>query len=98
MSVATESIKKESSWNGGGKRPNKDNGDQGPYRPPIKAKRAGTKAYYALYVNGEHIRVHYLRDDGADWPGELRPGYAVAWVEEKTRNVHFFLFRLGTIR
>lgn len=97
MSTATKDIKKESSAVGGngGKRPNENNGDQGPNRPPIKAKRPNTKAYYALYVNGEHIRVHYLRDDGADWPGELRPGYAVAWVEEKTRNVHYFYFRLG---
>src|SRR5579864_892370 len=94
MSATVADIKNESG--GGGKQPNKNNGDQGPSRPLQKPKRPETKPYYALYVNGQHIRVHYLREDGEDWPGELRPGYAVAWVEEKTSNVHFFLFRLGS--
>lgn len=94
MSTAID-IKKEPSGNEGGKRPNKDNGDQGPNRPPIKTKLPGTKPYYALYVNGQHLHVQYIRD-GAEWPRDLPPGYAIAWVEEKSRNVHFFLFRLGT--
>lgn len=91
-------IKKDSGRDG--KKPDKDDNDKrddnGPRRPPVRAKRPGTRPYYALYVNGQHIRVHYLRADEEDWPGELRPGYAVAWVEEKTLRVHCFLFRLGT--
>lgn len=99
MTAVIGGIKKEPGGGAGGdKRSDKDGGrdDRADFpRPPLKPKRGGTKAYYALYVNGEHIRVHYLRDDGADWPGELRPGNAVAWVEEKPRNIHFFYFRLG---
>ena len=86
---------------GGGneQQPNKDDKgkDKESGRPPLRPKLPGTRAQYALYLNGRYVRIQQLDAAGMKWTSEVfaDQDLALAWFEEKTPNVHHFLFHLG---
>lgn len=50
------------------------------------------KKYYALSVGGMYIKIYYTKN--AEDFVEPQVNLAVAWVEEKDDNTHYFLFKL----
>lgn len=92
-------IKESGKGGDGGKQPNKNDGAPDPNRPPPFPKAPETKAQYALYLDGRYVRIQQLDSNGMNWTSDTfaDQGIALAWFEEKTPNVHFFLFKLGMI-
>lgn len=62
----------------------------------IQEKEKIGKKYYALLVGGTYVKVHYTLNN-EDWV-EPKANLALAWVEEKDRYTHYFLFKLCMIR
>lgn len=60
----------------------------GPQQPEAK------KPYYALFIGGLQVKIRYIANDAE--VSLLSPELALAWLEEKDRKIHYFLFQLGT--
>jgi len=55
------------------------------------------KQYYILSIDGIRMRVRYIRDDSEFEIPQEDDRLAIAWVEEKDRRTHYFLFLIGGI-